>query len=60
MAFYDQPPNQAIVQKVDDKKYAEEQLRLRKREEEERKRALAAETRRKLDERQKIEKRNKR
>lgn len=58
MAFYDMPPNQAIVQQVDDKRYAKEQLRLRRREEEERKRAVDAENRRKLAERQKIEQRN--
>jgi hypothetical protein len=58
MPFFDKPPNQAIVQKVDDKRYAEEQLRLRRREEEARKRAVDAENRRKLAERQKVEKRN--
>ena len=35
--FYDMPPNQAIVSKVDDKKYADEQLRRRRKETEERK-----------------------
>jgi hypothetical protein len=58
MPFFDMPPNQAIVQKVDDKRYAEEQRRLRRREEEARKRAVDAENRRKLAERQKVEKRN--
>jgi hypothetical protein len=60
MPFFDSPPNQAIVQKVDDTKYAEEQLRLRRREEEERKKALDAEARRKAAERQKVESRKSR
>ncbi|CAN5428292.1 hypothetical protein LQ424_30925 [Rhodococcus qingshengii] len=53
MAFFDTPPSQAIVQQVDQNKYAEEQLKRRRLEDEERKRALAAESRRKADERQK-------
>ena len=57
MPFFDMPPNQVIVQKVDDKRYAKEQLRLRRREEEERKRAVDAENYRKLAERQKVENR---